>query len=77
MQLKKVIPQLCSSIKISFSAKIVFNNLKSLEQVASNLTAGYIMQRHLLIELVEHWNQLKDKYKPKNYQWVKMIREDK
>jgi hypothetical protein len=29
------------------------------------------------MELVEHWNQLEDKYKPKNYWWAKMIREDK
>ncbi|KAF4234188.1 hypothetical protein CNMCM8980_004038 [Aspergillus fumigatiaffinis] len=77
VQLKKAIPQLRGSMKISFSAKTVFDNLKSLEQVASNLTAGRIMQRHLLVELVEHRNQLEDKYKPKNYRRAKMIREDK
>ncbi|KAF4221638.1 hypothetical protein CNMCM6457_001789 [Aspergillus fumigatiaffinis] len=77
VQLKKAIPQLRGSMKISFSAKTVFDNLKSLEQVASNLTAGRIMQRHLLVELVEHRNQLENKYKPKNYRRAKMIREDK
>jgi hypothetical protein len=29
------------------------------------------------MELVEHWNQLQDKYELKNYQRAKMIREDK
>jgi hypothetical protein len=77
VQLKKAIPQLRGSMKISFSAKTVFDNLKSLEQVASNLTAGRIMQRHLLVELVEHRNQLEDKYKPENYRRAKMIRENK
>jgi hypothetical protein len=35
------------------------------------------MQHYLLVELVEHQNQLEDKYKPKNYQRAKMIREEK
>lgn len=77
IQLKKAIPQLRGSMKVSFSAKTVFNNLKSLEQVASNLTAGRIMQRHLLMELVDHRNQLVDKYKPEKHRRAKMIRENK
>jgi hypothetical protein len=77
VQLKKAVPQLRGSMKVSFSAKTVFDNLKSLEQVASNLTAGRIMQRHLLVELVNHRNQLVDKYKPERYRRAKMIREDK
>jgi hypothetical protein len=77
VQLKKAIPQLRGSMKISFSAKTVLDNLKSLDQVASSLTAGRIMQRHLLVELVDHRNQLVEKYKPETYRRAKMIREDK
>ncbi|PYH99227.1 hypothetical protein BO71DRAFT_476791 [Aspergillus ellipticus CBS 707.79] len=77
VQLKKAIPQLRKSMKISFSAKTVFSNLQSLDQVASNLTAGRIIQRHLLVELVDHRNQLVEKYKPERYRRAKMIKEDK
>jgi hypothetical protein len=31
-----------------------FDNLKSLDQVASSLTAARIMQSHLLVELVDY-----------------------
>ncbi|EDP49510.1 hypothetical protein AFUB_075390 [Aspergillus fumigatus A1163] len=67
----------CSSRKQFLSSAACSITLKSLEQVASNLTAGRIMQRHLLVELVEHRIQLEDKYKPENYRRAKMIREDK
>lgn len=76
-QLKKAIPQLRGSMKISFSARTVFDNLKTLDQVASNLAAGRIMQRHLLVELVVHRNKLVEKYKPESFRRTKMIREDK
>ncbi|KAL4924392.1 uncharacterized protein BDV17DRAFT_213090 [Aspergillus undulatus] len=79
VQLKNTALHLRSNkLKIPFArANSVFENMRSLDQLASSVSASIIMERYLLVQLVDQRNELVDEYKPQSGRRLRMVTESR
>ncbi|KAL4948877.1 hypothetical protein BDW69DRAFT_85660 [Aspergillus filifer] len=75
VQLKNTALHLRSNkLKIPFArANSVFENMRSLDQLASSVSASIIMERYLLVQLVDQRNDLVDEYKSQSGRRLRMV----
>ncbi|KAL5335647.1 hypothetical protein BJX70DRAFT_401430 [Aspergillus crustosus] len=79
VQLKNAAQHLRSNkVKIPYArANSVLGNMRSLDQLASTFAASTIMERYLLVQLVDQRDALVEKHKPQRSRRLRMVTENR